>query len=135
MIQTIGVKVTLPEKTIAKEDKVEICIMLKLARTMWNRDGCKSRSIMTKDRDFCEFFGCNILVALDLWEMLVDTHLVPEEGCIEKILWSLMFLKVYAKERTTCSLAGGIDPKTFRSWVSKFVLAMANLESSVVSSI
>ena len=134
MIQTIGLKVTLP-KNYFKKSKVEIDIMLKLARTMWNRDEYKSRSIMTEDRDFREFFGCNILVAFDLWEMLVDDHLVPDEGCIEKFLWSLMFLKVYAKERTMCSLAGGIDPKTFRSWVSKFILAMANLESSVVSTI
>ena len=102
---------------------------------MWNRDECKSRSIMTEDQDFREFFGYNILVAFDLWEMLVDDRLVPGEVCIENFLWSLMFLKVYAKESTMCSLAGGINPKTFSSWVSKFVLAMANLESSVVSAI
>ena len=36
---------------------------------------------MIEDRDFREFFGCSILVLLDLWEILVEKCLVPDDGC------------------------------------------------------
>ena len=44
-----------------------------------------------------------------------------------------MFLKVYVKERTMCTLSGVIDPKTFRYRDWQFTTAIANLEPAVVS--
>ena len=44
-----------------------------------------------------------------------------------------MFMKVYGKERTMCSLVGGIDSKLFRKWLCLFVIAITNLEVHVVS--
>ena len=42
-------------------------------------------------------------------------------------------MKIYGKERNLCSLAGGVDKKTFRKWAWLFVDAIASLESEVVS--
>jgi len=44
-----------------------------------------------------------------------------------------MFLKVYATARVHCSLAGGVDEKTFWKWVWIFVHEIANLEAGMVS--
>ena len=44
-----------------------------------------------------------------------------------------MLLKIYRKEKTICTLAGGVNKKTFCKWSKEFVVAIGNLESSVVS--
>ena len=72
-------------------------------------------------------------MALTLWEMLVDNDILPDGGSLHHFLWCLMFLKIYGKEKTMCSLLGGIDPKTFRKWVWIFMDAICELESEVVS--
>ena len=43
-----------------------------------------------------------------------------------------MFLKVYAKEGTLASLAGGVSEKTYRKWVWLFLPKIAKLEASMV---
>ena len=88
---------------------------------------------MTEDRDFRELFGCPLSVAGEVWDMLRNKILLPENGMPYHLLWALMFMKVYGKEKTLCILAGRIDKKTFRKWAWLFVIAMAGLESSVVS--
>ena len=98
---------------------------------MWHNDTTKVRSTLTEVRDFREFFCCGLLIAHELWKMLVDEFL-PAGATIAQFLYTLMFMKVYGKERTMCSLAGGIGPKIFRKWTWDIIDAIANLESMVV---
>lgn len=87
---------------------------------------------MTEDRKFREFFGCGPLVAVELWNALVTTELLPDNGTTQHMLWALMMLKIYAKEHVLAKLAG-VDPKTFRLWAwTRFVPAIADLEPYVV---
>jgi hypothetical protein len=86
--------------------------VLNTARVIWSREPGNVRSTQTEDRDFREMFGCGAIVALSVFSMLVTTCYLPEGGSLEHLLWTLMFMKVYAKERTMSVLAGGVDPKT-----------------------
>jgi hypothetical protein len=111
----------------------EVQDLLRLARVIWSRDPDKVRTTQTEDRDFRELFGCGVLVALSLWGLLLTTDLLPEDGTLEHLLWTLMFMKVYAKQKTMCSLCGGIDPQTLKKWTELFIEAISYLEPMVVS--
>ena len=50
------------------------------AREIWRKDKKKARSIATEDRDFREFFGCGALVALEVWNRLLDKGILPDGG-------------------------------------------------------
>jgi hypothetical protein len=110
----------------------EVQDVLRLARIIWSREPDKARSTQTEDRDFREHFGCGVLVALSLWGLLLTTALLPDGGTLEHLLWTLMFMKTYAKQKTLCSLCGGIDPQTLKKWVKLFVEAISSLEPMVV---
>lgn len=112
--------------------KTDLHTMLEYAREMWSRDKGNTRSIASEDRDFREFFGCSLLVACNLWQLLLDCSLLPDGVYIYHLLWSLMFLKVYSKERIMCTLAG-VDKKTFRKWIWIFINAIVNLSPDIVS--
>jgi len=112
----------------------ELQDVLNSARMLWSREPDNARSTQTEDRDFSrEMFGCGALVALSLFGMLVTTSFLPEGGSLEHLMWTLMFMKVYGKERAMSVLAGGVDPQTFRKWVWLFIEAIAHLEPIVVS--
>jgi hypothetical protein len=111
----------------------EVQDFLRLAREIWSREPYKARTTQTEDRDFREHFGCGVLVALSLWGLLLTTDLLPDGGTIDHLLWTLLFMKTYAKQKTMCSLCGGIDPQTFQKWVSQFIEAISSLEPMVVS--
>jgi hypothetical protein len=64
----------------------------------------------------------------------MSTHdVVPYGGKIEHLLWALMFLKLYSKQASLCSLAGGVDKETYRTWCWRFIEAIVVLEHYVVS--
>ena len=108
--------------------------ILEVARVIWYRGrNAKVKCASTEDRDFREFFGCPLSVAGEVWDMLRRKGLLPENRLPCHLLWALMFMKIYGKEKTLCTLAGGIDKKMFRKWAWLFIIAMADLESSVVS--
>ena len=109
--------------------------MMIIARATWGRDNKKERCENTENRDFREIFGCGCIVATKIYELLVGEDLLPIGGHLEHFLWALMFMKIYGKERNLCTLAGGVDKKTFRKWVWLFVVAIAYLEAEVVSKI
>ena len=118
-----------------REDEPIIDDVLVHARRIWQRDPYKQRAVSSEDDDFRSFFGCGPIVFLSLWNLLAISNAVPDGGTIEHLLWTLMFLKLYSGQKALCALAGGVDPETFRTWVWKFVLAVAELESEVVSNI
>lgn len=107
---------------------------LLIAREMWRREGRRVRATASEDRDFREFFGCSPSVAVELWNMLSSRYLIPSGGTIRHLLWTLMFLKVYAKTATLSSICGGIDPATHHKWVWAFIEVISWLEVEVVSS-
>ena len=72
-------------------------------------------------------------MASEVWDILQRESHAPENGMHCHLLWALMSLKIYGKEKNLCTLAGGVDKKTFRKWAWAFVIAMAYIESSVVS--
>ena len=110
--------------------------ILRVGRSLWGKAGVLVnvvQPVQTEDRKFREFFGCGPLAALAAWNLLLETGHLPEKGTMEQYLWSLMCLKVYAKENVLCKIAGSVDPQTFRRWVwDEFVPAIAMLEPEVV---
>lgn len=103
-----------------------------LAREIWRQDRDCKRALSSKDRNFCESFGCSLIVCHSLWILLVKTDYLPANGKLNHLLWALMFLKIYGTEKIMCSLAGGVDKDTFRKWTWLFIEAIASLESSLV---
>ena len=69
--------------------------------------------------------------------MLVQCLLLPNDGQILHLLWALFFMKCYPTEEPACAAAGGqrgaVDPKTLRKYIWPFIVAIADLESHVVS--
>ena len=106
---------------------------LREARRIWRRDPDKERSERSEDLDFRPHFGCCPLVASSLWNLLQTTEYTPEGGKTEHLLWTLMFIKIYGKQKQMCSLAGGVDHDTFRKWTWLFLRAIELLEPHVVS--
>ena len=117
---------------VSKLRKTNLHVILELAREMWGRDKTNTRSIANEDRDFREFFGCGPLVACNLWQLLFEHDLIPTGGDLKYFLWTLMFLKVYGKQRTMSTLAG-VDKKTFEKWVWLFINSFVDLGKYVVS--
>ena len=109
----------------------------RIGQEIQNRTGRKIRNSMSDDRRFREFFGAGVVVVMALWNLLVETDLLPEDGQIAHLLWTLYFFKAYPTQNVACSAAGGtrgaIDPKTFRKYIWPFVSAIADLEQVVVS--
>jgi hypothetical protein len=109
----------------------------RIGQEIQNRIGRKISASISEDRRFREFFGAGVRVVMATWNLLVETELLPEDGQIVHLLWTLYFFKVYPKQGVACSAAGGssgaIDPKTWRKYIWPFVFAIADLEQIVVS--
>ena len=105
--------------------------VLNKAREIWQRE--KERALSTEDEDFRTFFGCSVGVFLTLWNLLERFDLLPEGGRIEHLLWTLMFMKLYAYIKALCALAGGVDKNTFMKWTWEFMEAIDLLEPEIVS--
>jgi len=91
----------------------------------------------TEERHFCELFGMGPPVVSKLWIMMANQDVLPPEGEIKHLLWTLHFLKAYPRQSAVCSTVGGstgaIDPKTFWKYMWPFIRSIANLETVVVS--
>lgn len=95
----------------------------------------KKRSNMTESRDFREHFRCKINVTHQICCFAELIELISNEGWIHHLLWALVFIKSYNKDKTMWSLANIRDPETLRKWVWLFIDSIAELESSMVSNI
>jgi hypothetical protein len=106
-----------------------------LGMEMISKSSNLGSSTLTADRSFRKNFGVSPHVVAYLCEMLDPCATIVIEGLSpEHLLWSLMFLKVYAKESTHCAMAGGVDMKTVRKWTSwLFIDEVSFLEGDVVS--
>lgn len=108
---------------------------LKLGRDIWSKDPVKSKAFATENRKFREFFGCGPNIACGVWNLVVSHNLLPDNGTMEHFMWTLLYLKVYAKENTMSALIDGKpDPKTIQKWVWQFITSISLLEPELVSS-
>ena len=109
---------------------------LMLGRELQNKRGPPG-SWASAEQDFREFFGAGCVVVAILWRMLGEHNLIPEGGKIVHLLWTLHFFRAYPKTGHACAVAGGlggnIDSKTYRKYVWKFIYAIADAESIMVS--
>ena len=101
--------------SILRERRTKSDDVLEITRFILRREG-KIRSELTENRDFWELLVLK-LFSIDLWNFIQDNDEVPGKGKIKHMLWALMVIKIYGKERTVCSLVGGSFPKQFRKWV------------------
>ena len=82
------------------------------------------------NRKFRSFFGASSKVCALLWHF-VDLSEYPS-AAPKHLLWALLFMKIYSTEDIHASMAGGVDPKTFRKWTWIVVRAIADLETEFV---
>ena len=68
-----------------------------------------------KNKTFMAFFGCNSIVVAALWNEIQE--LIDDDVYRMHLLWTLVWLKIYATELVLCSLVGWPTPKTFREKV------------------
>ena len=92
--------------------------MLREGIIMANRSPLKGEgSENTKMRRFLEHFGAKPAIIASIWTRLhlkFDQNKMMKISKVFHILWSLLFMKTYATQSVLCSIAGGIDEKTFR---------------------
>ena len=121
----------------AREEAPTLNDLMVEARRIWkrNKDPSIAASAQTEDRTFWEFFGCGPFVLFAIWSRLIIKECLPEGGTMEKLLWSYLYMKVYAKMAVLCVLCGGIDTKTLRKWVWLFITAVAEMEPGYVRDI
>jgi hypothetical protein len=107
------------------------------ARDIQNRTSRVVGTAAMEDRRFRELFGARMEIVLHVWYMMEEDGLLLDKSKPKHLLWTLHFLKVYAREAPGCSAVGGgggaVDPKTLRKWVWLFIERIAELADVVVS--
>ena len=106
--------------------------VLHFARMIMEKDPFKARAPMEEDRNFLALFGCRAKIVLELWILLQEHDLVPDDGTILQLLWTLTYCKTYPKWTTMRKMTGK-DPKTLRKWINLFLQSIEQLEAVVVS--
>ena len=114
---------------------LDLRVVMKLARKILRRDPDRARSLMTEDRRFRYFFECSSVVALTIWRKLKLASLVPENGTMECLMWTLLFMQLYPKKEVICVLIKVHDAKTYRKRIWSFIEAIADLAGHIVSSL
>ena len=89
---------------------------LRLAQLMLAK--ARSSSSLSEERRFHALFGVSPFLCSILWKRLGEKKSNSNEPV--HLLWSLMFLKVYASEDVLSALAG-VTRKTYRKWVWDYV--------------
>jgi hypothetical protein len=90
-----------------------------------------------EEHHFRVFWGMGPSVISKLWIMMANQDIIPQEGEIKHLLWTLHFVKAYPRQSAVWSKVGGstgaIDPKMFRKYMWPFIHSIANLKTAVVS--
>ena len=63
-------------------------------------------------RKYCNYFGCSVDTTVALWILLVKFTDIGKAK-VEHLLWTLIFMKVYANYTVLCVLVGHPSEKTF----------------------
>jgi hypothetical protein len=107
--------------------------ILHFARIIMNDDPFKEVAPKEEDKRFRALFGCPPNVCIVVWYKLLRSDLIPEQGTMVHLLWTLMYCKTYPKWSTMKMLSGGADPKTLRHWIGLFRESIGLLEYPIVS--
>ena len=94
---------------------------ISLGRDLMGRSEHKMGAVASEECRFRELFGVGPAVALITWNMLCNLRFLQDGGTMLHFLWTLCFLKVYAKQAAMCVLYGAVDPKMAEKWVSQFI--------------
>lgn len=94
-----------------------------LGLELWKR--APGLSKVQRERSFSALFGSSPSVCSRAWSLI--SHTLPNGSRPIHLLWSLLFLKIYANEAVNSALTGA-DPKTFRKWVKLVIEALASLK-------
>ena len=105
-----------------------------IAKDMMNRSEKKMGAVAVESRRFRELFGVSPEVALKAWVLMANNDLIPDGATLKHWMWTLCFLKVYAKQAPMCALCHGVDHKTLHKWVWALLEAFVVLEGYVVRS-
>lgn len=87
------------------------------------RDQCN------QERLFQTLFGCSPDITAEIWHRITSLKRgqILEAGAKPyHLLWALLFMKIYANDDVLCSMAGGVDSKTFRLWRRYFINLIAD---------
>ena len=118
-----------------RKGDLDLRAVMKVARKIWRRDPERARSLMKEDRRFRDFFWYSSVVALIIWRNLDLAFLIPENGTMECLMWTILFIQLYPKKEVMCVLIQVHDSKTYRKSIWSFVEAIADLAEQVVSSL
>ena len=102
------------------------------ARFLMENDPFKHRAPAEEERAFRALFGCRAGVVLVLWNKLVNEDLLPKNGQMKHLLWTLAYCKVYGKWKSMRKLTQ-TNPKTLHKWIELFKKSIELLASDVVS--
>ena len=80
--------------------------------------------VLCEKRRFRAMFGVSALVCSVIRNRLLRK--IPDGASPVRLLWALMFLKVYRSEATNWTISKA-DEKTFRKWSWRFVELISNL--------
>jgi hypothetical protein len=106
--------------------------VMHFGRLIMEKDPFKQKAPREEDKAFRALFGCSPVVVLTLWNKLSNADLIPDQGTVTHLLWTLMHCKQYGKWATMKKLANGVDPKTLRKWINQFLYNVEVLEDDVV---
>jgi hypothetical protein len=67
-----------------------------------------------------------------LWNKLEPTTLISPRAEVKHLLWTMVYLKVHKTEPVHLRITGCKSRDTFRNWVDRFTLAMADLSDDVI---
>lgn len=84
---------------------------------------------------FSSHYGVSPFIISEMWKVISTDHNsnpLPPAAKYAHLLWSLLFLKVYATENVLAGIVG-VDEKTFRKWSWLFVQRIAKLKLRFVS--
>lgn len=95
-----------------------------LASDITSRSPSLSRKI--NRRRFKANFGVDEETTQFLWQLLAADNDMPRGLCPSHLLWTLIFLNLYACETVTAQMCG-CDEKTLRKWVWICIELLANL--------
>jgi hypothetical protein len=108
--------------------------VLHFARLIMAKDPFKHKAPREEGRNFLALFGCRPEIVLELWNRLANGDLIPQNGTMTHLLWTLCFCKTYAKWKTMEKITGH-DPKTLRKWIKAFFDNIELLEGDIVSAL
>ena len=98
-----------------KVRKIETNDLMGYTREIWSTDKEMTSSIATEDRDIRVFFGCGVLVALEVWELVSNNLFVPHGGCIYHLLWAHTCLAIYDKKKNYAFFCRRNRQETFKN--------------------